>query len=110
MPDFRVKDDILRPHLQSQVDYLYRDNIAEKLFKMYTQGSKLSEVAKACAVSEKALVIAYPSLDWGKRGKVIFFKNHLKEKEAHAKKKRKQRVIAECSLTREVDNETDNVS
>lgn len=103
MPEFHGQQEELLQKYQAQLNYLYKDEIADKMFKLYKRGVSLREVAKACAVSDTALRLAYPSLDWGNRGKIIFFKNHLKEKEAHAKKKREKQVA--IKIAKEVSNE-----
>jgi len=62
-----------------QRDRLLKPEMSERVFKMYKKGKSIKHIVKKSCTTRKALRDAFPSLNFGQRGKITFFKSKKME-------------------------------
>lgn len=64
--------------LHGDIERLYRPETTKLFFSLYKRGVSKQDISYRCGVVEDALAKAFPTVDFAKRGKIIFFKNKHK--------------------------------
>lgn len=67
MPIARFPKPKLLKKIESQINYLLTPKISDRFKKLFNKGVSIGKIAQGCAVSEQAVRVAFPNLDFGKR-------------------------------------------
>lgn len=63
----RFPNSKLPKKLESQIKYLLTPKVSDRFMMLFNKRASVSKIAQGCAVSEQAIRIAFPELDFSKR-------------------------------------------